>query len=438
MIDEILIQNFKSYQQATLQFAPLTLLVGANASGKSNAIEAIRFLSWLAQGRRLADILENVQQTDLAIRGTLGEIIYNRAQESIITLGCSLSNTDEWKELRVSIQLSEGKEPRIVAESIRSATSKVPLYEIKHPADAHSREVQVAYNNFARGGKKPTIPCTDRQAIFTQLDIPSRFNEGQARTVIPQVAVKFQEALRQILFLDPHPRSMGEYSFIVDRELRGDGSNLSSTLYDLCEAKGQKDDVLTFIRSLPEQDITDLQFIQTPRNEVMVQLTESFGGHLTQRDAPLLSDGTLRVLAVAAALLSAPEGSLVIIEEIDNGVHPSRAGALLHNIQQTAIRRGLHVLLTSHNPALLDSLPDSAIPHVVFCHRTPVEGDSQLLRLENLNDYSELVARGPLGKLLTEGVIDRVVKQQRTPDQKQSDALQWLERLQRQVDEVHA
>jgi len=63
MISAITIQNFKSYRNATLPLAPLTLLVGANASGKSNAIEAMRFLSWLAHGRRLDDILEKVQQT---------------------------------------------------------------------------------------------------------------------------------------------------------------------------------------------------------------------------------------------------------------------------------------------------------------------------------------------------------------------------------------
>ncbi len=53
MLTSITIRNFKSYHEATLPLAPLTLLIGANASGKSNAIEAIRFLSWLARGQRL-------------------------------------------------------------------------------------------------------------------------------------------------------------------------------------------------------------------------------------------------------------------------------------------------------------------------------------------------------------------------------------------------
>lgn len=57
MLQSISIENFKSFRQATLPLAPLTLLIGANASGKSNAIEAMQLLSWLATGRRLGDIL---------------------------------------------------------------------------------------------------------------------------------------------------------------------------------------------------------------------------------------------------------------------------------------------------------------------------------------------------------------------------------------------
>ena len=47
------IESFKSYRKATLKLAPLTVLIGANASGKSNAVEALRLLSWLAQGNKL-------------------------------------------------------------------------------------------------------------------------------------------------------------------------------------------------------------------------------------------------------------------------------------------------------------------------------------------------------------------------------------------------
>jgi predicted ATPase len=112
-------------------------------------------------------------------------------------------------------------------------------------------------------------------------------------------------------------------------------------------------------------------FLTGPRGKVMVQLQESFGATERYCEAALLSDGTLRVLAIAAAMLSATEGSLVVIEAIDNGVHPSRAEHLLTSIRAIAERRNLRVLLSTHNPALMDALPDAALGDVVFCYRDP-------------------------------------------------------------------
>lgn len=428
MLSQITIENFKSYRSAVLKLAPLTLLIGANASGKSNAIEAIRFLSWLAQGRRLDDISQSVRETDIHIRGTHRDVLFDQATSNLVKLGCSLSNSGDWKDFLITLQINPD-DIRVFDEEVKSDGTTVPLYYIKERSSQYSHEVQVAYNNFARGGRKPTIACKDTQAIFTQLDIPSRFKNPKSRKIIPDTVLRLQETLRKILFLDPIPRHMVDYSFIVDHQLKGDGENLSSTLYDLCIRQNRKDDVLTFIRKLPEQDIVDISFIETPRSEVMVQLVESFGGRRVTREAPLLSDGTLRVLAIAAALLSSSSGSLIIIEEIDNGIHPSRADMMLKNVLNIAQERNLRVLLTSHNPALLDTLPYSAIPNVVACFRETTSGSSQLVRLEDLYEYSSLISRGPLGQLMTNKVLDRYLKEQRDATTKKRDSLAWIKTL---------
>ncbi|MHC5832691.1 MAG: AAA family ATPase, partial [Nostoc sp.] len=70
--------------------------------------------------------------------------------------------------------------------------------------------------------------------------------------------------------------------------------------------------ILNFIQSLPEQAIDGLDFLFGPRDEVMVRLAETFGNNRRYCEAALLSDGTLRVLAITAAMLSATEGSLVV------------------------------------------------------------------------------------------------------------------------------
>jgi hypothetical protein len=111
---------------------------------------------------------------------------------------------------------------------------------------------------------------------------------------------------------------------------------------------------------------------------------------------------------------------------IDNGVHPSRAHHLLSQIRDIAERRKLRVLLSTHNPALLDALPDSAIPDVVFCYRDPQNGASRLLRLSDFADYPELIAQGTLGQLATSGLLDRLVKQGRSEAERRSQSQAWL------------
>jgi hypothetical protein len=279
---------------------------------------------------------------------------------------------------------------------------------------------------------KPKITCIDQQAIFTQLTTPARFwsEHQKSQERIPQATRQLQQELESILFLDPQPRRMRDYSFTVERTLQGDGSNVSAVLYDLCEKQQGKAEVLAFVRALPEQDILDLTFLKGPREETMVQLTETFGGTARTYEAALLSDGTLRVLAVAAALLSVPEGTLVVIEEIDNGVHPTRAKLLLDNIQRVARARKLRVLLTTHNPALLDAIPLDAIPDVVACYRDPTDGDSRLMPLSKLPDYPELVAQGPVGQLVTRGILERYLKFPKSPEEKAAQAEEVLELLQ--------
>lgn len=287
MLTAFTLEDFRSYRQATLPLSALTVLIGANALGKSNAIEGLRLLSWLAQGQKLSSIQFEVQNGEL-------------------------------------------------------------------------------------------------------------------------------------LFLDPAPPQMRDYAFPSDRRLQGNGRNLSTVLYNLWGPEDQKEDepwtsnrstILDyFIQSLPEQNIVGLSFLQEPRGRVMLQLTETFGDRKDERDASLQSD---RVLAIAAAMLSAPEGSLVVIEEIDNGVHPSRARHLLEQIQGIASRRNLRVLLSTHNPALLDALPDSAVPEMVFCYRHPKDGGSRLVRLADVADYPELIAQGTPDDLMTSGTLKRFARQAR-------------------------
>ncbi|MFO1382083.1 MAG: ATP-binding protein [Moraxella sp.] len=113
----------------------------------------------------------------------------------------------------------------------------------------------------------------------------------------------------------------------------------------------------TLTKSLPEQNIIDIKFLKVDHRErVEFALIENFANTPKEFPMDLLSDGTLKVLAIATALLSVSTGSTLVIEEIDNSIHPSRAHDILSLMRQYAEERGLKLLLSTHNPALMDAI----------------------------------------------------------------------------------
>lgn len=427
MLTQVHITNFKSYKDETLHLAPLTLMIGANASGKSNALEAFRFLSWLSQGQKLSVLKHSIDGSEQILRGAVRDLGHLGANS--FKLGCTI-NDKGWNHFEVEISLRDD-ELHISKETITSSSESFPLYRIEQASTGLSTDVKVAYNNFARGGKKPQVNCTDQIAIMNQLASSAMFESGHQKSQkeIPETTIKFQRLLEDTLFLDPVPSLMRGDSY-PDKRLRGSCANLSGVLFTLCKKQEFKTVIIDFIKSLPEQNITDINFFEDKRGQVSLELIESFGGTTRPCKVELLSDGTLRVLAIAAALLSTPEGSTVVIEEVDNGIHPSRAKQLLATIRDQAERRNVRLLLSTHNPALMDALPDSALGDVIFCYRSTENGDSRLVRLQDLEDYVGLVAQGPLGDLVTNGVVDRFVKSPVSKEQKKKNALDWLAKMQ--------
>lgn len=431
-ICEFRVGSFKSYRKATLKLRPLTLLIGPNASGKSNLVEGLRLLSWLGSARRVDEALRSPVNGESGLRGGVRDLPLDGEEQ--FTLGCRFGvlATTPWTEYSVTIGVS-GETPRVELESLRSFSEDRVLFELSAEGRGEGHEARVNYYDFGQRGRAAEAACDDRQLILTQLRTPASFDHShpEAQRRIPKIAEALSARLSGIRFLEPDPGAMRGYSPRQDTELQENGANLASTLFELCETRGQKGDVLEFIRPLPEDDIADIGFIETELDDVMLHVTESFGGRHRRRGARIISDGTLRVLAIAAGVLSVREGSLVVIEEVDSGVHPSRARALTEAIRRVAMERNLSVLLTSHNPALLDALPIEAIPDVACCYRDPKTGWSRLVRLGDSDRYAELVAQGTVGRLMTHGIIERILRDTRTSEERKADALHWIEERRR-------
>lgn len=444
----ITIKNFKSYKEATLPLAPLTLLIGANASGKSNAIEAFRFLSWVAGGERLSTLKNRVNDSDKIIRGTVNDLTFSNSKS--FNIGFQFSNNFIFD---IIVSPSENI-LKIVAEIFRFQEGTLFFYRKKLLNSESLIDIEleklIKLDNLLDGRENFLIQQFgnhDFAVNFDEDDISilstqSKYNlywqslenfKFSSLDKFRNSEITIKTNLSESFFFDFVPSKMRAES-LSEKDLRSNGQNLAGVLHYLCEkdehASDNETKLLNLIKSLPEQNIIDIKFYVDHRQRVEFALIENFGNTPKEFPMDLLSDGTLKVLAIATALLSVSTGSTLVIEEIDNSIHPSRAHDILSLMRQYAEERGLKLLLSTHNPALMDAIPDKALADVVFCYRDPQQGDSRLVRLGDLDDYVGLVVQGSLGDLVTRGIVERFVKHPKTKEEKKKQALDWLKQMQ--------
>lgn len=450
MLNGIWIENFKSYKTGQLlPLAPITLMIGANASGKSNAIEAFRFLSWFAGGEKLSTIKNRINSSEKIFRGSIYDLFSFKSND--IILGANFS--DYFKNWEVTFNIYDG-DLFVNNEKIISIDTNKPFFEINSKKEVNLPKDMLQeyqdkekflcinlknFNSVKRGGLTCMYSLFDNQTsalevtknlLQLHMNNATKDNDRILISKILSNIINIQDNFENIKFLDLNPSKMRQES-IPEKKLTYNGDNISGVLYTLWNHQelNYKDDILKFICSLPEQDFKELKFYKNHRDRVELVLVENFGGRQQEWGIELLSDGTLRVLGIAAAILSAPKGSTIVIEEIDNGIHPSRAKYLLDTMFYFAEKNDLKLLLSTHNPALMDALPDKALGDVVFAYRDPKEGDSRLIRLSDLDDYVGLVSQGPLGELVTQGIVDRFVKNPISKEDKKKKALSWLNEM---------
>ena len=143
MLSSLIIENFKSYVKAVIPLASMTFLIGPNASGKSNALEAFRLLSWLAKGMRLDDIGRNIQNGDAHIRGRAADLF--KDVTDVLTIGCHLDDSDlGWNELQIEIGMSD-EQLVLEGEAISSSSEALPLYHVEGLQSQHTDVLNVMY-----------------------------------------------------------------------------------------------------------------------------------------------------------------------------------------------------------------------------------------------------------------------------------------------------
>jgi len=411
MIWKFIFENFKSFEKTELDIYQLTTLIGTNASGKSNAVEGIKILSMLVSGLELSVILDGTQNVESQIRG--GSQGSKRFRTSAFKLGCRMAFDDGNNDLLYEVKIGVNGRVAIEEEGLYLIKHENPdsrdnkIFKTK-PANKDSSDIKVEYRNGKRG-KNPDIICSRSAAVISQIvnRVP-RDNEADEQYVA--YIEKVISVLKRIIVLNPDTVLMRHYSRINDVDLRSNCENISAVLLDICKDTDKKNKVLSFIKRLPENEIEDISFVKTKIGDVIFALKERYLNSTELVDAKKLSDGTLRCIAVIASMLSAKQDSLVVVEEIDNGVHPARVMELLNVICEMAQNNNSDIVITTHNAGMLDRYKKDEIAGVSVVYRDNEKGTSKITSILKIDKLPEMILNGGVGTAMTDQELLKNIK----------------------------
>lgn len=427
--------NFKNYSEASINlFSNFTLLIGKNGSGKSNLIEGVELLASLAEGKPLHEMVDGKSYLPNAypIRGGIHSCVkFGHDEFSLGFTGLfNFLGKNEPFDYRVSISVDPF--PRISQEYLTVGTRKI--FFAVTDGDRTDGMLDVQFDNFARGGVKPHRKIYGDRSIISRYEELIQVNEagdkGNKLKAVQMVA-SIKRYIQSSFVFDPSPKLMRDYVRIGQNVLIKDGSNISAVLFSMHASDTKKpksntlENIINIVRQVPEEPFANFEFVQTSQHDVIFAIKT--GERIV--DARLISDGTLRVMAVITALETIPPRSRIIIEEFDNGLHPSRAELLLNSIREIVERRNLNILLSTHNPASLNSLDNEWLQNVHVCHWDSSNESSKLTRLMDIPKVDSLLeSSGSLGDLVTRSVFEKHL-QPVFEANKKAKALEWLERL---------
>lgn len=311
MITRIEIDGFKSFVDFELDVPPFLVVMGENAGGKSNLVDALMALAGAGGAR---DPLKAGAAGD---RGIPAELFHQYE--------------DGTRSARLSIE-ARCVSPRHVGDPDKE-------FGIERSAEYDEKTSTINIGLLAVHSRDSLVQSPEE---------------------------KFAERSSWIA-LNLAPSSMRGRALVSDRDpLLSDGSNLAAVLGRIFENADAWPILLAdAVALLPE-----LREIRVTRNRDYweLELRSRGSGWMSAHTA---SDGTLRVLAILAAAHDPDHPSVLIVDEVENGLHPSRLAELirrLRRITQDSLAGG-HVrqmILTTHSPVVLSALYPEHEGEVVF------------------------------------------------------------------------
>lgn len=403
MIRSLRLKRFKNFLDAELDLGSFTVLIGANAAGKSNIRDAFLFLHGIGRGYTIAEILgEKYSGGDRVWRGVRGgpsEISFNQSDSFEIGLELAIpisadSNTSINNNTKIDIISymigvirSEDSNwnwfggPETLEHSGIDLLKKVPLWATRTPTKpGHSRSL------FDSSYYTPYLA--------NYLHVSELFSKNTNGVIKKEDLDKFTpmiqmlNGLNKMGFLEPVPKQTRIPSIPGQTSLGDQGENLSSVLLAICADPGKKEAIIEWLLRLTPMDVVDLEFESDAAGRILVYLKERNGGRISALSA---SDGTLRFLTILAALFGPTPAPFYFIEELENGIHPSRLGLLVELIESQTKHEKIQIVATTHSPLLMQYLSAGSLEHASVVYRLPDHADAKIRRVVAIPEASRVL-----------------------------------------------
>ncbi len=406
MLTRLRLRGFKSFEDEAVAIRGLTVLVGANAAGKSNLLDAVRFLQGIALDMSIVDVLrgrwEGGRRTWPGVRGGAQDIALRGRDHFLIESEWNLADETitHWMGIEV------GTHPMLTEEKLTSSHVARYVFDTNAAAlrDRAGRDegssIRVALKRTGKGNS-PAQTHSASRSLLHQVDTAPPVSPDVRR-----VCAALTGAMRGAYFLDITPARMRAY-VPKDIDVLGlEGENVSALAWSMCQDEDTKLDLVDWLSELCAPELQDIDFVETDLGDVMLVLVEQGGRRIPARS---LSDGTLRFLGQLIALRTAPTGSLLLIEEIENGLHPTRAHLLVEAMEAAAQARNIQIIATTHSPLVLNALSLEALREAILVARPPGSAGTLLRPLGQLTGFDEVVARRGVDRLLASGWLERAL-----------------------------
>ncbi|MDE0191290.1 MAG: AAA family ATPase [Gammaproteobacteria bacterium] len=326
--------NYRCLRDVSIELEDFNLFIGANASGKSTILDALRFLH---EGVHARDF-----EAPLYARGGFLNLAWKGEDAHQIDLAVTVQDGQEATEW--SIRITRQGHYFHVGERVAQIPSRSPPVVLLEAdggtgwwwSNTTSERVEM---------QQPATVCA-LAAAAADASFPAR---------------EIADFVRRWGFFDPNPFLLRrDWSGLDSSRLDHYGRNLGETLHALASSAPE---VVDRIRSATQNIVGLPAGIETRESEDRFYFVQSEPGLRFTVHQMGVSSGTLRTLALMTALLGEPETNLLGIEEPENYIHPSALSAFVEYLRESQDR--VQFMVTTHSPLLLDLLDDPSSVCVV-------------------------------------------------------------------------